>query len=105
MPNDDQNNPPVAYWNADWNSTTKEFENITAAPNGDGRYNMFAVEVSLNRFVNRIPLLHYGFQMLQSADTAELGQGMRLKATAHTWGEDHAWKVACALTMHRQKST
>jgi hypothetical protein len=104
MPNDDQDNPPVAFWNADWDSSTKKFKNITAAPLGNGRYNMFAVEVALNRFVNRVPLLYNGFQMLQSADSAELGQGMRLKATAQTWGADHVWKCACALTMHRAKT-
>lgn len=105
MPDDDQGNPLAAYWNADYNATSHQFENIVAAsPAGSGRYNMFATEITLSRFVNRVPLVGNGFQMLQSADTAELGQGMRLKASIQTRGVDHAWQVACALTMHRAKT-
>jgi hypothetical protein len=103
-PPDDQGNAPTAYWDAEWDATNKVYKNITAAPSGNGHYNMFAAEVTLSRFVNRIPLLGSGFQMLQSADTAELGQGMRIRASAQMWGTDHTWRIACALTMHRAKT-
>ena len=90
-----------AFWNAEWNSTTKKYENITAAPYGNGEYNMFTVEVPLGRFVNRLPLLGQGFQRMQSADSDEIGQGMRLRATLYTTDPDHDWEMACMLTLHR----
>ena len=92
------------FWNAIWNSTSKRFENISPAPLGNGEYNMFAVEIVLNRFVNRIPVLGDGFEMMQSADADQLGQGMRLKATLHTALPDHYWNVGCILTMHRART-
>jgi len=104
MPDSDLGITPVAFWNADWNSTTKKYENITAAPYGNGRYNMFYEEDILSRFVNKVPLLGNGFQRLQSSDSERLGQGMRCKTIAHTHNTDHDWSVACALTLHRYKT-
>jgi len=106
MPDDDAGNAPVAFWNADWNTTTKEFENIIPAPYGNGRYNIFAYEVTLSNFVNRIPLLGDGFKRLQASDVDQLGHGMRLKAIIKTYisdhHDDHHWHVACVLTFHRE---
>jgi len=95
---------PAGYWNADWNTTNKEFENIAAAPSGNGDYNMFGVEVVLARFCNWIPVLGNGFVQLQSSDQSQLGHGSRLKATAKTKGDAHEWCCACFLTMHRKKT-
>jgi hypothetical protein len=107
MPNDDLGNSPVAYWNADWNSTTKKYENISAAPDGDGRYNMFGVEVPFVEFISEIPLLESGFIALNSSDTDQMGQGMRLKMFLKPGIHDTAVKVgiACILCVHREKST
>ena len=104
IPDSDLGIPPVAFWNADWNSSTKKYENITAAPYGNGRYNMFYEEDILYRFVNKVPVLGNGFQRLQSSDTERLGHGMRFKTIAHTHNTDHDWSIACALTMHRDKT-
>jgi len=104
MPDSETGVNPTAFWNADWNSTTKEFENITAAPTGNGRYNMFTVEVTFSKFVNQIPLLASGFEMLQASDVTQVGQGMRLKAEYETYGTDHDWQVACLLTLNRQRT-
>jgi len=103
-PGDANATPSPAFWNADFNTSTGLFENITAAPSGDGNFNMFSVEVSLQRFINRIPLLGNGFERLQSADSDEIGQGMRLKLTTTTVGTDHQWNLACIATMHRSKT-
>lgn len=105
MPNDDEGNPPVAYWNADYNSSTQLYENITAAPDGNGRYNMFSTEVPLIRFLHRMPLLANGFMALNSSDTDEIGHGMRLKLTPETAGTDHDWSIASLICMHRNRST
>ncbi len=104
MPNNDLNEAPTAFWNADYNSTTKLFENITPAPYGNGRYNMFSVEIVLARFLNTMPLLGSGFMALNSSDTDQMGQGMRLKMHADTNGTDHEWSVACLMCLHRAKS-
>jgi hypothetical protein len=80
------------------------YENITAAPLGNGNFNMFTQEISLNRFVNKIPMLGQGFERMQTADSDQLGQGMRLKTTMETNTPDHYWSVGCILTLHRAKS-
>jgi len=103
MPDDDLGNSPVAFWNAEWDSIDECYKNITPAPYGNGKYNIFTVEVPLARFVNKIPLLGYGFQNLQTADTDELGQGMRFRFTAETNG-NHDWSMAFMLTMHRART-
>jgi hypothetical protein len=92
------------FWNADYDSATHTFSNITAAPSGNGDYNMFNVEAPLNRFVNKIMLLKDGFMMMQAAESSELGHGMRLKLSTYTTGTDHDWKASCIITMHRMKT-
>lgn len=103
-PDYDGNRVAPCFWNATWNTNTKRFENISAAPLGNGSYNMFAAEVTLSRFVNKIPVLGNGFEMMQSADADQIGQGMRLKATLVTIAPDHYWDVGCILTMHRART-
>ena len=46
--NDDGSRNP-AFWNAEWDDVNKVFTNITAAPDGNGEYNMFSVEVKTYR--------------------------------------------------------
>ncbi len=104
MPDSDLGVAPIAFWNADYDSTSNMFINITAAPYGNGRYNMFYQEDILVRFVNKFQILGWGFQRLQSSDSEKLGHGMRLKSTANTYGEDHNWSIACSVTMHRLKT-
>jgi hypothetical protein len=106
MPDDDLGNAPTAFWNADWNSTTKEYENISAAPNGDGRYNMFAVEVTLAEFISQIPFLDHGFIAMNSSDTDQIGQGMRLKMVLEpgTHFVEEIVGVACIICLHRERS-
>jgi hypothetical protein len=93
-----------AFWNADYNTTTHAFENLTPAPLGNGTYNMFNTEIVLNRFVNHMLLLKDGFMMLQSAESNEMGCNMRVKLTIDTNDEDHNWRAACLLTLHRAKN-
>ena len=106
MPDDDLGNSPTAFWNADWNSTTKEYENISAAPYGDGRYNMFAAEVTLAEFISQIPFLDHGFIAMNSSDTDQMGQGMRLKMILEpgTHFVEEIVGVACIMCMHRERS-
>ena len=106
IPEDDEGNQPPSYWNADWNTTTNQFENITAAPAGNGQYNMYSVEVPISRFVNNMPFLDSGFIRIQSADVDEIGHGMRFKVICNTHTEDvgdHNWYTAITLTMNRVK--
>jgi hypothetical protein len=106
MPDNDLGEPPTAFWNADYNPDTKLYENMTAAPYGNGRYNMFSVEICFARFLNHMPLLGDGFLALNSSDTDRMGHGMRLKMIASTNDQvdDHQWAVACLMCMHRNSS-
>jgi hypothetical protein len=105
MPTNDDGTLQTAFWNADWDDVNKVFINITAAPLGDGRYNMFAIEVPLVKFVNRFHFTGMGTQELDSEDTDELGHGMRVKLTSMTHGNDHDWTFAASFTMHRTRTT
>lgn len=96
---------PPAYWNADFNETTNKFENITAAPLADGNYNMYTVELVGNRFVNHIPVLKDGFEMLQSSDSTYYPHGIRIKVTIFTTNDDHIWHFGGILTMHRERTS
>jgi hypothetical protein len=106
MPNNDLNEPPVAYWDADYSTSTHKYSNIRPNLTGTGRYNMFSYEVVLAQFVRQIPLLASGFIALTSSDSDQLGQGMRLKMIADTNDitADHSWSVACIMCLHRKKS-
>jgi hypothetical protein len=106
IPNSDLDVPSTAYWDADFNTSTKKFENIRPNYSGTGRFNIFSYEVIFAQFVRQIPLLGSGFIALDSSDTDQLGHGMRFKMIAETNGsvDDHEWSVACILCMHRQRS-
>jgi hypothetical protein len=106
MPNNDLNEPPTAYWDADYNLSTHKYENIRPNYAGTGRYNIFSYEVVFAQFIRQVPLLASGFISLASSDTDQMGQGMRLKMVADTNDNtaDHDWSVACIMCLHRKKS-
>lgn len=104
MPINEFGKRAASFWNADYNTTTKLFENVTAAPLADGQFNMFTVEVTLDRFANKIPLLGDGFMCLQTSDASQLSHGISLKVTANTIGADHDWWWNAFATMHRRKT-
>jgi len=93
-----------AYWNADYDTVTHLYSNITPAPAGDGEYMMFSVAVPLERFVCNMKLNKDGFIPMMTSDTSELGQNMRIKFTATTVGADHDWHVSAMIVMHRIKT-
>jgi len=107
MPNNDINETPTAFWDADFNSSTGLFENIQPNPYGMGRYNMFPFELTFSRFANKILLLQSGFMPLNCSDTDQLGQGMRLKfiGKTNTDTADHEWWSSATLVFHRDSSS
>jgi len=106
MPNNDLDEPPTAYWDADYNSETKKYENIRPNYTAQGRYNIFSYEVIFAEFIKQIPLLATGFVPLNSSDTDQVGHGMRLKLITSTCTEvaPHDWSVACIICLHRDRS-
>lgn len=107
MPLNDLGVRAPSFWNAEWDTTNKVFTNISAAPLGNGEYNMFATEIKFAQFVRKMSLLSNGFIALNSSDTDQLGHGMRLKMVADTNTEscaDHDWCVAVLMCLHRKKS-
>ncbi len=100
---------PPAYWNAEYNKTTHLYENISPAPNGDGKYNLFTVEFAMSVFANQLVLMGENALLLKTSDTEELGQGMRIRIVANTHvnggdDPDHNWCAGCMLTMHRTRN-
>ena len=95
---------PTAFWNADYDSGTGTFENITAAPLGDGDYNIFHVEYAIARFANRVGMVGSSNLPFHTNDTDPIPHGSRLKCTWETIGEDHEWIAIATFKMHRTKS-
>ena len=106
MPNNDLDEPPTAFWDADYNASTHLFENIRPNYSAQGRYNIFTYEIIFAEFIRQIPLLASGFIALNSSDTDQMGQGMRIKMIADTnkYRQDHDWSVACIMCLHRDHS-
>jgi hypothetical protein len=106
MPDNDLGESPTAYWDADYNEDTHEYENIRPNYTAQGRYNIFSYEVVFAEFMRQIPFLGSGFIPLNSSDTDQLGQGMRLKmiADTNTSVADHDWSIACIMCLHRDHS-
>jgi hypothetical protein len=98
------NRSGAGYWNATYNTTTKLFENVAAAPSGNGRFNMFAVEVTLDRFMNRVPLLGSGQMPLDTYDASQVGHNMRMKISFETRGDDHTWYWCGGLKPYRKRT-
>lgn len=94
---------PPAFWNADYDNQTHAFSNVTPTA-GDGVYNMYAVDDPIAVVVNKVMLLDSGWQQMQTSDSMKLGHNMRLRLSLHTQGDDHDWKAACILTLHRVRT-
>jgi len=106
MPLNDLGVRTTAFWNATWNPSTCVFEDISAAPLGDGHYNMFSKEIDLSHIVRSMNLIESGFIALNSSDVDQIGHNMRLKFTTdiNTSIRDHDLLVACTLCLHRSRS-
>ncbi len=96
------------YWDADFNSTTGLFENITPAMDGMGQgighYQMFAAEVPMQQFARKFILVDNGFMQMQTSESQQLGHNMRLKLTLDVVGDDHDLMTGCVLVLHRNKT-
>lgn len=101
---DEFGNMPAGYWDADFNTTTKQFENITANPNGTGAYNMFAVEVPFHKYVTDFCLVGDGQGSLTAFDADQVGHGIRLKFEFQTIGTDHDWEFGGTIVMFRERT-
>ena len=99
----DYADPKPAFWNADYDSQTHTFSNMTPAPYGNGRYNMFPSEVHLGTFAQRLRLLGSGNIPFRTNDTFEIGHNMRILMTCVTKGTDHDWSVCGVISLFRQK--
>jgi hypothetical protein len=98
------NRAGAGYWDATYNTATKQFENLTANIFGTGRFNMFVAEVVLDRFMNRVPMLGDGMMNLDTYDASQIGHGMRVKITLETRGEDHEWWWCGGLKPYRRRT-
>jgi hypothetical protein len=96
------------FWNAAYNPSTNKFENISPAPDGSGRFNLFAVEIYVSRFVNHMGLIGSGSINLRSDDSASMTHGMRLLHHINTSTlddiDDHEWTFSVVLTLQRDRT-
>ena len=112
VPNESGITPP-GFWNADFNSTTKQFENLTPAISAqgvpNGVYMIFAnvgIDIPLYRFGNRLKLLGEGSLVLPSADSQRVGHGNRMKILCYTNVDVpvHDWYMNLSLILHRERT-
>ena len=94
-----------AYWNCPYDSTTHTFGDLTAAPGGDGQYNIFTQEIEMASFCNDVLLLDNGFIKLQTSDIHQIGHGWRMRLISRTDSTaDHVWQAGITLTLNREKT-
>ena len=118
-PNPDEAASQPRYWNATWNPATKQYDDIAAAPGGDGEFNMFTEEMKLFCFINHIIVngTNSAPWLLLTHDTQRLGDGVFIRFTPVTNIEDggtttappgaisdHDWSVGVTLVLHREKT-
>lgn len=94
----------AGYWNAAFDPETGEFEDLTAAPLGDGAYNMFVAEAELDCFCRRVGMLGDGIMPLDTDDSTMIGHNMRIKLTFETAGAAHAWYWCGLIKLYRKKT-
>ena len=95
----------AGYYDADWNTTLKQWDNFAINYYGTGQFNMFAAEVVLDRFANRLSVLGSGMSPLGTHDASMFGHNNRGKLTYKTLGADHEWWGSCWLVLHRKRTT
>jgi len=98
----------AGYFDADWNTTTKVFDNIVPNYGGTGRFNMFTVPVILARFVATQCILGNGFMQMQTSDRDMYGHNSEVKVSCETNTDEsepaHEWYWNATFTMHRKKT-
>lgn len=99
------NRAGAGYFDAEWDTVNKQFINFAPNYTGTGEFNMFAVEVPLDRFANRLAMLGDGVSPLGSHDASMYGHNNRAKYTYTTVGADHDWWGNSWLTLHRKKTS
>lgn len=96
----------AGYWDASYDTVNKVFTNIVPNVYGQGRFNMFTMEIVFDRFINRMPMLGDGFLSLDTYDASQLGHGMRLRLTFETSAAgDHEWYWCAGLKPYRKKTS
>lgn len=95
------------WWNMTYDHDTHRWTNLTPVLDGTGDYNLFAIEIPLDRFVNKFILLGNTTIYLYSYDTAQLPLGTRIRINVERNLEvdDHDFMVAINLYMHRERTT
>lgn len=104
VPLNEFGNKQAGYWDADYNTSTMQFENITANASGTGSFNMFGTEVVFHSYLNNLIMNGNGHEALSSFDADQLGHNTRIKFTFVTIGTDHDWQFSGSIAMFRSKS-
>lgn len=103
VPKTDSGLYPSAYWDADYNSTTGKYENLTPNLTGEGKYNIFYEEVTLKRYINNVGLIGDGFFKFETTDPSELASNLKCNYMFTTTGDDHDWRAIVFISMFREK--
>ncbi len=103
VPKTDTGTYPAAFWDADFDSTTGKYLNLTPNPTGTGKYNIFYEEVVLKRYLNNIGLVGEGFFKFETTDPSELCSNLKCNYMFTTTGVDHDWQAIVFISMFREK--
>lgn len=103
VPRTDFGTYPTAFWDADYNTSTGKYENLTPNPYGKGKYNIFYQEVVLKRYINNLGLLGTDFFKFETTDPSELSSNLKCNYMFTTTGEDHDWQAIVFISMFREK--
>jgi hypothetical protein len=101
VPKTDTGVCPAAYWNLTYSNGV--YSNLTPAPTGNGKYNLFWADACLKRYINKFVMLGDGTFSFLATDPSELGTNLRLVYTFTTNTPDHGWQACVNISMFREK--
>ena len=94
---------PAAYWNATYSPSTGKYTNLTPAPDGKGKYNLFYTDYVIKRHINRFRMLGSNHMVFAATDPSELGTNLKCEYQFTTVGPDHPWRASISMSMFREK--
>lgn len=94
----------IGWWDADYDTSTHTFSNITPNLNGKGQFNIFSYQVNLFHFVYDFALngTTSGPFILTTHDVERIGHNTGFKFQIKTEGDDHAWSASIMLNLFRE---
>ncbi len=97
--------PQGCFFDANFNTETGLYEDITPNLTATGRFSMFTYPITLpgTNFIQKMPLLGNVIRYLGSHDIEQIGHGVRMVVTINTKSPDHDWWCCFDISVFRKR--